>query len=163
MSGPTVSRTQALGDTVETDPRVICAVCDKTDKLLRCSHCKAVFYCTKDHQRRDWERHKEFCTTHPARGAPADKQTFSIANRNFNRDVPSKHHSVGNRRTPKARVSNLNNISVADASWATNVTAESYRNAKHLTGTISLLSRWDMVIVKYICSILRSNNNEFRR
>ncbi|XP_067208352.1 egl nine homolog 1 isoform X3 [Linepithema humile] len=138
MSSPIVSHTQSLGDTVETNVQVICAVCNKTDKLLRCSHCKAVYYCTKDHQRRDWERHKEFCTTHPARDAPVDKQTFPIANRNFNRDVPSKqHHSVGNRRTPRARVSNLNNIPVADASWATNVTAESYRNTKHFTDSVT--------------------------
>jgi hypoxia-inducible factor (prolyl hydroxylase) len=56
---------------------VICVVCNKSEKLLRCSRCKVAFYCTKEHQRRDWKRHREFCATHPARVAsvaPAEQQ-----------------------------------------------------------------------------------------
>ncbi|XP_051172680.1 SET domain-containing protein SmydA-8-like [Leptopilina boulardi] len=38
----------------------ICAVCEKPASL-RCSDCKVEFYCTKDHQRNDWKRHKSAC------------------------------------------------------------------------------------------------------
>ena len=37
-----------------------CAVCKK-EAALRCSNCKGQFYCTKDHQRDDWQRHKSTC------------------------------------------------------------------------------------------------------
>ncbi|XP_036140101.1 egl nine homolog 1 [Monomorium pharaonis] len=76
MSGPIVGRAQTLGEgvqTVHTGTKAICAVCDKSDKLSRCSRCKVVFYCTKEHQRRDWKHHRVFCATHPA------EKPFSLA------------------------------------------------------------------------------------
>ncbi|KMQ89090.1 egl nine 1-like protein [Lasius niger] len=116
---------------------MICAVCDKTDKLLRCSRCKAVFYCTKEHQRRDWKRHRDFCATHPARDNLIADEAFCVSGgaSSRNREIPSKqHHPVGKSRvvTANALVSNLSKIPVSDAS---NVTSESlHRNAKHLAG-----------------------------
>jgi len=75
MSGPIVSRTHTPdGHGVETGAQVICVVCNKSEKLLRCSRCKVAFYCTKEHQRRDWKRHREFCATHPARVASVQQQ-----------------------------------------------------------------------------------------
>lgn len=119
MSGPIVGRAQTLdGDGVRT---VICAVCDKTDKLSRCSRCKVVFYCTKEHQRRDWKRHREFCATHPA--AAAAEEPFSasaavVAN-------PSKRPpSSGNH---SALLPNLNETSVAPCRR---------RDEKHLADSI---------------------------
>lgn len=38
-----------------------CRVCLSTENLLRCSRCKSVYYCSKDHQRQDWRRHKQQC------------------------------------------------------------------------------------------------------
>ncbi|KIG12990.1 hypothetical protein DB30_00824 [Enhygromyxa salina] len=37
-----------------------CAVCGKST-IQRCARCAAVFYCGKEHQRRDWARHKKLC------------------------------------------------------------------------------------------------------
>ncbi|XP_015519883.1 SET domain-containing protein SmydA-8 [Neodiprion lecontei] len=37
-----------------------CAICEKL-ATLRCSNCKAQFYCTKQHQKDDWSRHKTAC------------------------------------------------------------------------------------------------------
>ncbi|OXU22458.1 hypothetical protein TSAR_010868 [Trichomalopsis sarcophagae] len=39
-----------------------CMVCGRNDKLLRCSRCKSVFYCTKEHQKLDWKHHKSVCS-----------------------------------------------------------------------------------------------------
>ncbi|XP_012054543.1 PREDICTED: uncharacterized protein LOC105617596 [Atta cephalotes] len=130
-----------LGDDVRTGAEVICAVCDKTDKLSRCSRCKVVFYCTKEHQRRDWKRHREFCATHPAATVPAE-EPFSLpavatiaTNESLDREIPSKRHpSVGNCKAPKVVVPNLNlnKTSAAPRSLnVSNVTSESCRNVKH--------------------------------
>lgn len=37
-----------------------CFVCKKLSSL-KCSNCVKVFYCTVDHQRQDWKRHKYEC------------------------------------------------------------------------------------------------------
>lgn len=39
----------------------ICVVCGKGDYLLRCSRCKSVYYCSKEHQKLDWKKHKSNC------------------------------------------------------------------------------------------------------
>lgn len=38
-----------------------CQVCPKFSES-RCSWCKLVFYCSKEHQKQDWPHHKESCT-----------------------------------------------------------------------------------------------------
>lgn len=38
-----------------------CAVCGKTDGLMACSRCKTTMYCSAQHQREDWKRHKPLC------------------------------------------------------------------------------------------------------
>lgn len=41
----------------------VCAVCANTDlnQLSRCSQCKSVKYCCKDHQIKGWKKHKKVC------------------------------------------------------------------------------------------------------
>lgn len=132
MSGPIVGRAQTLGDGVQASARVICAVCDKIDKLSRCSRCKVVFYCTKEHQRRDWKRHREFCATHPAAAAvaaataAAKEPLSSSATESFDRggEIPSKRH-------PSVLLPNLSKTSVSDApcdSSRSNVASEPCRS-----------------------------------
>ncbi|XP_063977315.1 egl nine homolog 1 [Diachasmimorpha longicaudata] len=58
MSAPTVSRAQATSVVVSS---VECALCGCSDRLLRCSRCKSVVYCTKEHQKLDWKRHRAHC------------------------------------------------------------------------------------------------------
>lgn len=47
-----------------------CFVCDKVSKS-RCSQCLDVFYCSVDHQRKDWKSHKPKCS--PMRTCNNDK------------------------------------------------------------------------------------------
>lgn len=42
-------------------PRCHIKECGAIDALLRCSRCKEVFYCTRDHQKMDWSSHKTHC------------------------------------------------------------------------------------------------------
>ncbi|XP_073847087.1 HIF prolyl hydroxylase isoform X2 [Musca autumnalis] len=38
-----------------------CAICGTTQKLLRCAKCKCIYYCSTEHQHRDWQTHKLEC------------------------------------------------------------------------------------------------------
>lgn len=38
-----------------------CAVCGISGQLLRCSRCKNILYCSSEHQKLDWKRHKKQC------------------------------------------------------------------------------------------------------
>lgn len=40
-----------------------CSICGTTQKLLRCAKCKAIYYCSTDHQHLDWPTHKQECRT----------------------------------------------------------------------------------------------------
>ena len=46
-----------------------CAICKKP-ATLRCSSCKAQLYCSKGHQRDDWQRHKFICRSWEIRKSP---------------------------------------------------------------------------------------------
>ncbi|XP_007467051.1 PREDICTED: egl nine homolog 1 [Lipotes vexillifer] len=41
--------------------RQYCELCGKMENLLRCSRCRRSFYCSKEHQRQDWKKHKLVC------------------------------------------------------------------------------------------------------
>lgn len=47
-----------------------CFVCEKESKS-RCSGCVQVFYCSTEHQRKDWKTHKPICS--PMRVSNNDK------------------------------------------------------------------------------------------
>ncbi|KAM4042363.1 uncharacterized protein ACNLHF_013064 [Anomaloglossus baeobatrachus] len=38
-----------------------CELCGKMENLLRCGRCRSSFYCSKEHQRQDWKKHKQVC------------------------------------------------------------------------------------------------------
>ena len=38
-----------------------CIICGKEDELFKCSQCKSVFYCSREHQKQDWKNHKKVC------------------------------------------------------------------------------------------------------
>jgi hypothetical protein len=43
----------------------VCLVCNKTKnehgRLLTCSKCKVANYCSREHQKKDWKSHKQWC------------------------------------------------------------------------------------------------------
>ncbi|KAM4772329.1 egl nine homolog 1 isoform 2-T2 [Rhinophrynus dorsalis] len=41
--------------------RQYCELCGKMENLLRCGRCRSSFYCSKEHQRQDWKKHKLLC------------------------------------------------------------------------------------------------------
>ena len=58
-----------------------CFVCEKVSKS-RCSGCSQVFYCSTDHQKRDWKVHRPKCS--PMRVCQNEKfGRFYVATRNI--------------------------------------------------------------------------------
>ncbi|XP_065339423.1 prolyl hydroxylase EGLN3 isoform X1 [Cloeon dipterum] len=43
------------------NPAAACELCGSREKLLRCSRCRKVWYCSKEHQREHWKKHKRAC------------------------------------------------------------------------------------------------------
>ena len=42
-------------------PVMVCPICKKEEKTLKCGRCGKAYYCGKKHQRLDWPNHKRFC------------------------------------------------------------------------------------------------------
>ena len=56
-----------------------CAVCGKTEGLMACSRCKTTMYCSPQHQKEDWKRHKPLCKPSAAKPAQPAQSTDLIA------------------------------------------------------------------------------------
>ncbi|XP_060797793.1 egl nine homolog 1-like isoform X2 [Neoarius graeffei] len=41
--------------------RQYCELCGKMENLMKCGRCRSSFYCSKDHQKQDWKKHKQVC------------------------------------------------------------------------------------------------------
>ncbi|XP_078255258.1 egl nine homolog 1 isoform X3 [Rhinoraja longicauda] len=66
------------------DPDLSCGLCGKMEKLLLCGRCKRSFYCSKEHQKQDWKKHKQVCKEAASRqGRATDEGTHNtLANSN---------------------------------------------------------------------------------
>ncbi|XP_060609800.2 egl nine homolog 1 [Anolis sagrei] len=58
--GPNSCTASSSSSTSERD-RQYCELCGKMENLLRCGRCRSSFYCSKEHQRQDWKKHKLIC------------------------------------------------------------------------------------------------------
>ncbi|XP_056422885.1 egl nine homolog 1 isoform X3 [Hyla sarda] len=67
--------------------RQYCELCGKMENLLRCGRCRSSFYCSKEHQRQDWKKHKLVCKGTEAK--PAGKNTEPT------KPSPANHSSAG--------------------------------------------------------------------
>ncbi|XP_064913825.1 egl nine homolog 1 [Columba livia] len=58
--GSSGSSSSSSSSSSERD-RQYCELCGKMENLLRCGRCRSSFYCSKEHQRQDWKKHKLIC------------------------------------------------------------------------------------------------------
>lgn len=49
------------GSSQSEGDRQYCELCGHMENLLRCGRCRSSFYCSKEHQRQDWKKHKLVC------------------------------------------------------------------------------------------------------
>ncbi|KAG2467230.1 ERO1B protein, partial [Polypterus senegalus] len=83
------------GESVHTDrDRQYCELCGKMENLLKCGRCRNSFYCSKEHQKQDWKKHKLVCkeaecwqSTSDGKGKPAGPEEGS-AERAHHRATP---------------------------------------------------------------------------
>ncbi|KAJ8944949.1 hypothetical protein NQ318_013097 [Aromia moschata] len=69
-----------------------CSLCGISENLLRCSRCKVTFYCSKDHQKQDWKKHKVVCTKFENRNS-VEKKYGHIVNNQVSTVIPSEGSS----------------------------------------------------------------------
>ncbi|KAK2868929.1 hypothetical protein Q7C36_000800 [Tachysurus vachellii] len=55
-----VHRREGEGADPDQD-RQYCELCGKMENLMKCGRCRSSFYCSKDHQKQDWKKHKQVC------------------------------------------------------------------------------------------------------
>ncbi|USW52115.1 Putative Zinc finger, MYND-type [Septoria linicola] len=62
-------------------PKAQCNRCSsKGDTLLTCSGCKAIRYCSKEHQTADWSEHKSRCTAVKSSRNRMEKEEVKLRN-----------------------------------------------------------------------------------
>ncbi|CAM9881469.1 unnamed protein product [Bubo scandiacus] len=79
------------GGSSERD-RQYCELCGKMENLLRCGRCRSSFYCSKEHQRQDWKKHKLICR---GGGAAAAGAAGGAAEPRGGHPPPTRAHSAG--------------------------------------------------------------------
>ncbi|KAM6208746.1 egl nine homolog 1 isoform 1-T1 [Sarcoramphus papa] len=72
--------------------RQYCELCGKMENLLRCGRCRSSFYCSKEHQRQDWKKHKLICR---GGGAAAAAAAGGAAEPRGGHPPPTRAHSAG--------------------------------------------------------------------
>lgn len=55
--------------------RQYCELCGKMENLLKCGRCRSSFYCSKEHQKQDWKKHKLVCKEADIKAAVLPKHT----------------------------------------------------------------------------------------
>ncbi|XP_076190225.1 egl nine homolog 1 [Aptenodytes patagonicus] len=79
------------GSSSERD-RQYCELCGKMENLLRCGRCRSSFYCSKEHQRQDWKKHKLICR---GGGTAAAAAAGGAAEPRGGHPPPTRAHSAG--------------------------------------------------------------------
>lgn len=72
--------------------RQYCELCGKMENLLRCGRCRSSFYCSKEHQRLDWKKHKLICR---GGGTAAAAAAGGAAESRGGHPPPTRAHSAG--------------------------------------------------------------------
>lgn len=57
--------------------RQYCELCGKMENLLRCGRCRSSFYCSKEHQKQHWKKHKLICKEADKEQLPKQKPEHS--------------------------------------------------------------------------------------
>ncbi|XP_059215033.1 egl nine homolog 1 [Centropristis striata] len=73
--------------------RQYCELCGKMENLLKCGRCRSSFYCSKEHQKQHWKKHKLICKetdkTQPPKEMPEEQPAPSGDD-----EVPEKSASL---------------------------------------------------------------------
>ena len=77
-ASPSAAAASAAAPASSTDAFKSCAVC-QTASHLCCNGCRAVYYCCREHQVKDWKQHKPRCHTASKAAAPESEYSIGVA------------------------------------------------------------------------------------
>ncbi|XP_067244059.1 egl nine homolog 1b isoform X3 [Chanodichthys erythropterus] len=58
--------------------RQYCELCGKMENLMKCGRCRSSFYCSKEHQRQDWKKHKRVCKEADKQQQPPAEESSAV-------------------------------------------------------------------------------------
>ncbi|KAG7327782.1 hypothetical protein KOW79_009388 [Hemibagrus wyckioides] len=99
------------GEGAGADPdqdRQYCELCGKMENLMKCGRCRSSFYCSKDHQKQDWKKHKQVCKkaeTSPSLPLHTDSTQVCRGNEEKEKEPEPQEKS----KTPSCTVSEKSN------------------------------------------------------
>jgi hypoxia-inducible factor (prolyl hydroxylase) len=94
-----------------------CELCGHQENLLRCSRCRGAYYCSKEHQKQHWKKHKKSCSA-----TQKSKDTNNIL--------------VGERESEKGTINNIDSNQIkklllpSNNSTDPNISSLSINNSK---------------------------------
>lgn len=89
-----------------------CELCGKMENLLKCGRCRSSFYCSKDHQKKDWRKHKLVCKEADKSKVPPESEKTSEAPQpspQTRKDSLTPRCEPVEKMIPNADVSGINN------------------------------------------------------
>ncbi|XP_066552604.1 egl nine homolog 1 [Amia ocellicauda] len=70
--------------------RQYCELCGKMENLLKCGRCRSSFYCSKEHQKQDWKKHKLVCREAEKAQSPSQAEPQQAAREEKEAPQPPK-------------------------------------------------------------------------
>lgn len=107
-----------------------CAICGTTVKLLRCAKCKCIYYCSTDHQHRDWPTHKQECRQLAKQRQINNRLQQLTININSNSPVATMNAS-SIAATSSSNTSAYSNSSQSYYNWQTNYPTANVQQYSH--------------------------------
>lgn len=68
-----------------------CELCGKMENLLKCGRCRSSFYCSKEHQKQHWKKHKLICKEADKTQLPKQKQAEQVVRQAEEDKTPDGH------------------------------------------------------------------------
>ncbi|XP_029030811.1 egl nine homolog 1 [Betta splendens] len=89
--------------------RQYCELCGKMENLLKCGRCRSSFYCSKEHQKQHWKKHKLICKEadraqlpkqKPEQAPPSDADKAPDKSRETEQREPAERAPTPNSTAP---------------------------------------------------------------
>ncbi|XP_061480474.1 egl nine homolog 1 [Rhineura floridana] len=107
--------------------RQYCELCGKMENLLRCGRCRSSFYCSKEHQRQDWKKHKLICRGSDSAvaatggGVPEHRSGGSDRHQGHSH---GRHHAAGGGESEKGAAASTKKVTALPAKSQSDTSSE---------------------------------------
>ncbi|XP_030626874.1 egl nine homolog 1 isoform X7 [Chanos chanos] len=99
-----VSSRESPGTELDRE-RQYCELCGKMENLLKCGRCRNSFYCSKEHQKQDWKKHKRVCKeAEKAQSPPQSDPPLVAENKQTGDGITNNTKPNGQTRSPPQKL-----------------------------------------------------------